>query len=70
LRGSDGAFPSAPAQESIWGLIPKLASVPFSAQAARDADQGLPVMVTGAVSAQAAAYRLLAQMLQRLISPA
>ena len=43
---------------------------PFSAQAARDADQGLPVMVTGAVSAQAAAYRLLAQMLQRLISPA
>jgi len=63
-------FPSAPAQESIWGLIPKLASVPFSAQAARDADQGLPVMVTGAVPAQAAAYRLLAQMLQRLISPA
>ena len=43
---------------------------PFSAQAARDADQGLPVMVTGAVPAQAAAYRLLAQMLQRLISPA
>jgi Mrp family chromosome partitioning ATPase len=47
-----------------------LGGVPFSAQAARDADQGLPVMVSGAVPAQAAAYRLLAQMLQRLISPA
>lgn len=53
-------FPAAPPQESIWGLIPKLASVPFSARAASDADQGLPVMVTGAVPGQAAVYQALA----------
>jgi len=53
-------FPPAPAEDSIWGLIPKLASTPFSAQAARDADQGRPVMITGAVPGQAAAYRALA----------
>ncbi|HEX3922783.1 MAG TPA: hypothetical protein VHY31_10900 [Streptosporangiaceae bacterium] len=63
-------FPAAPPEESIWGLVPRLASVPFSVQAARDADQGLAVTVAGAVPAQATAYRLLAQMLQRLISPA
>jgi ATP-binding protein involved in chromosome partitioning len=54
-------FPSAPEQESIWGLIPRLASVPFSHQAARDADQGRPVMVTGAVPEQVAAYQLIAE---------
>src|ERR1035441_7928109 len=53
-------FPSAPAAESIWGLIPRLASVPFSHQAARDADEGRPVMVTGAVPEQVAAYQLIA----------
>jgi ATP-binding protein involved in chromosome partitioning len=53
-------FPPAPAEESIWGLVPRLASVPFSARAARDADQGLPVMVTGAVPEQVAAYASLA----------
>ena len=53
-------FPSAPAAESIWGLIPRLASVPFSHQAARDADEGRPVMVTGAVPEQVTAYQLIA----------
>jgi hypothetical protein len=42
-------------------------SVPFSAQAARDADQGLPVMVTGAVPEQVAAYRSLARELDQRI---
>ena len=56
-------FPSAPEQESIWGLIPRLASIPFSYQAARDADEGRPVMVTGAVPEQIAAYQLMAEQL-------
>jgi ATP-binding protein involved in chromosome partitioning len=54
-------FPSAPEQESIWGLIPRLARIPFSYQAARDADEGQPVMVTGAVPEQVAAYQLIAE---------
>jgi ATP-binding protein involved in chromosome partitioning len=54
-------FPSAPPAESIWELIPKLAAVPFSHQAARDADEGSPVMVTGAVPEQVAAYQLIAE---------
>jgi hypothetical protein len=53
-------YPSAPDEDSIWGLIPKLASIPFSYQAARDADDGRPVMVTGAVPEQVAAYQLIA----------
>ena len=60
-------FPPAPPDDSVWSLIPRLASVPFSAQAARDADQGLPVMVTGAVPEQVAAYRSLARELDRRI---
>jgi len=60
-------FPAAPPEESIWGLVPRLASMPFSARAARDADQGLPVMVTGAVPELAAAYEALADELQRRI---
>ena len=35
----------------------------FSYQAARDADQGRPVMVTGAVPEQVAAYQLIAEQL-------
>ena len=63
-------FPSAPDSESIWGLIPKLASIPFSYQAARDADEGRPVMVTGAVPEQVDAYRLIAeQVRKRLAEP-
>jgi len=53
-------YPSAPGEESIWGLIPKLASIPFSYQAAREADDGRPVIVTGAVPEQIAAYQLIA----------
>jgi len=60
-------FPSAPAEDSVWSLIPRLASVPFSATAARDADQGQPVMVTGAVPEQVAAYRSLARELDQRI---
>jgi hypothetical protein len=54
-------LPSAPPAESIRELIPKLAAVPFSHQAARDADEGRPVMVTGAVPEQVAAYQLIAE---------
>jgi ATP-binding protein involved in chromosome partitioning len=63
-------FPPAPPEESIWGLVPRLASMPFSTRAARDADQGLPVMVTGAVPELAAAYEALAGELQRRIGQA
>jgi ATP-binding protein involved in chromosome partitioning len=61
-------FPAAPPEQSIWGLTEKLVSVPFSAVAARDADQGLPAMVTGAVPAQVTAYELLAREVPRRIS--
>jgi hypothetical protein len=54
-------FPCAPEAESIWGLIPRLAAIPFSHQAACDADEGKPVMVTGAVPEQVAAYQLIAE---------
>jgi ATP-binding protein involved in chromosome partitioning len=63
-------FPAAPPEESIWGLVPRLASMPFSARAARDADQGLPVMVTGAVPELAAAYEALAGELRQRIGQA
>jgi hypothetical protein len=61
-------FPAAPPHDSIWGLVPKLASVPFSAIAARDADQGMPVLVTGAVPAQVAAYEVLAARVRQRIA--
>ncbi len=54
-------FTPAPAEEAIWIRIPKLASVPFSAQAAQDADHGKPVMITQAISEQVAAYQLVAR---------
>jgi ATP-binding protein involved in chromosome partitioning len=53
-------FPAAAAEESIWGQLDRLVSVPFSPQAASDADQGRPVMLTRAVPEQVAAYELLA----------
>lgn len=53
-------FPAAPQDESIWAVLPKLASIPYSLTAARDADLGRPVMVTGAVDEQVAQYRRLA----------
>ena len=62
-------FPPAPEQDSIWGLVPRLASIPFSYQAALDADEGRPVMITGAVPEQVAAYQLIAaQLTARLTS--
>jgi ATP-binding protein involved in chromosome partitioning len=61
-------FPAAPDEESIWQLIPRLASVPFSHRAAADADQGRPVMVTGAVPEQVAAYQLLAEQIGKRLS--
>jgi ATP-binding protein involved in chromosome partitioning len=54
-------FTAAPAEEAIWTRIPKLASIPFSAAAAQDADHGKPVMITQAVPQQVTAYRLVAQ---------
>ncbi len=61
-------FPSAPEQESIWGLIPRLASIPFSHQAAQDADEGRPVMVTGAVPEQVAAFQLIAEQISKRLT--
>jgi hypothetical protein len=61
-------YPSAPDQDSIWGLIPKLASIPFSYQAACDADEGRPVMVTGAVPEQVAAYQLVAEQVRKRLA--
>jgi ATP-binding protein involved in chromosome partitioning len=54
-------FPAAPAEESIWGQVDRLVSVPFSPHAAADADQGKPVMVTRAVPEQVTAFELLAK---------
>lgn len=53
-------FPPAPPDEAIWAQVPKLASVPFSALAAQEADLGRPVMVTRAVPQQVAAYEQVA----------
>ena len=60
-------FPTAPEEDSVWSLIPRLASIPFSHRAAADADQGKPVMVTDAVPEQVAAYQqIVAQLIHRL----
>jgi ATP-binding protein involved in chromosome partitioning len=61
-------FPPAPDEDSIWGLIPRLASIPFSYQAARDADEGRPVMVTGAVPEQMAGYQLVAEQVRKRLA--
>lgn len=53
-------FPAAPAEESVWGELDRLVSVPFSPQAAADADLGKPVMLTRAVPEQVTAFELLA----------
>ena len=47
---------------------PKLASIPFSYQAARDADEGRPVMVTGAVPELVAAYQFIAERVRRRLA--
>ena len=61
-------FPAAPEADSVWSLIPRLASIPFSYQAARDADEGKPVMITRAVPEQVAAYQLLATKLRERLA--
>ena len=61
-------FPPAPADEAIWGRVPRLASVPFSAAAARDADRGLPVMATRVVQEQVAAYQLVARQVRAAVA--
>lgn len=53
-------FPPAPPEDSIWSEIEQLVSIPFSAQAASDADAGQPVMLTRAVPEHVAAFELLA----------
>ncbi len=60
-------FPAAPEEDSVWSLIPRIASIPFSHRAAVDADQGQPVMVTEAVPEQVAAYQQIAtELINRL----
>jgi ATP-binding protein involved in chromosome partitioning len=61
-------FPEAGPEESIWNMIDKLVSLPFSFVAARDADQGRPVLITGAVPEQVAAYQQLASGLHQRIA--
>ncbi len=61
-------FPPATEQDSIWGLIPRLASIPFSYHAARDADEGRPVMLTGAVPEQVTAYQLIAELVSKRLT--
>lgn len=63
-------FPAAPADEAIWSRVPRLASVPFSAVAARDADRGLPVMLTRAVPQQVDAYQLVARQVRAAVAGA
>jgi ATP-binding protein involved in chromosome partitioning len=53
-------FAAAPADEAIWTRVPKLASIPFSATAAEDADRGKPVMITRSVPEQVTAYQSVA----------
>jgi ATP-binding protein involved in chromosome partitioning len=60
-------FPAAPADESVWGLLERLVSIPFSPAAATDADLGKPVMLTRAVPEQVAAYELLARRLREVV---
>lgn len=58
-------FPPAPAADSIWGKLTKLASIPFSPQVAADADQGLPVMVTRSSAEQVTAFESVAAQLRQ-----
>lgn len=61
-------FPAAPEDESIWTELTRLASIPFSSQAAADADEGRPVMVTRAVPEQVSAYESAAEQVLRYLS--
>ena len=53
-------YPPAPPEESIWADVEQLGSLPFSPQAASDADHGRPVMLTRAVAAHVAVYESVA----------
>jgi ATP-binding protein involved in chromosome partitioning len=66
---STDLFVPAPPEESIWTRVPLLASIPFSARAAHDADNGLPVLVTRAVAEQVRAYESLAARIAGLLGP-
>jgi ATP-binding protein involved in chromosome partitioning len=62
-------FPAAPDEESIWGQVSKMASIPFSPRAAADADEGRPVMLTRGSPEQVAGYEAAAaQLLRHLTS--
>jgi ATP-binding protein involved in chromosome partitioning len=61
-------FPAAPADESIWSELNRLASIPFSVQAAADADEGRPVMVTRSVPEQVSGYESAAAEVLRYLS--
>ena len=61
-------FTPAPAGEAIWTRVRRLASVPFSAAAAADADQGRPVMITQAVPEQVTAYQLVARQVRAAVA--
>jgi ATP-binding protein involved in chromosome partitioning len=62
-------FPAAPEEESIWGQVSKMASIPFSPRAAADADEGRPVMLTRGAPEQVAGYEAAAaQLLRHLTS--
>lgn len=63
-------FSQASDGDSIWNSTRKLASIPFSYQAAQDADKGLPVFLTREVPAQVAAYELIATEVDRHIESA
>jgi ATP-binding protein involved in chromosome partitioning len=60
-------FVPAPPEESIWGKVPLLASIPFSGQGAHDADNGLPVFLTNTVPEQVTAYESLARQVASLL---
>jgi hypothetical protein len=61
-------LPAAPADQAIWTRITRLASVPFSAAAAADADEGKPVMVTRSVPEQVSAYQVVAARVREAVS--
>jgi ATP-binding protein involved in chromosome partitioning len=48
--------------------VPRMMGLRRRAEAARDADEGRPVMVTGAVPEQVAAYQLVAEQLRKRLA--
>jgi ATP-binding protein involved in chromosome partitioning len=63
-------FVPAPEAEAIWARVPKLASIPFSARGAQEADNGMPMLISRTVPAQVAAYEALAAIAADLVRPA